>query len=298
MNDNQNAKITACALNPADESMYCALNTLYLVKFDDQQIGYVAKLAKGTSAMTFGYGGWDGELFYEGSSYAGLYKIGADNLDGTSIANLPVYANQGSLQNTAGDVSDDDPIDSEGLSGAQDLVATDADLEGDGKSTNADKQYLITMNVVWEVFVVRAHGGYKKWKLATTGDKLGAPTSFGSGWALEDEDGSMRYVFAEDSGMGNYEVKDINLKEGTATIKRMGAAHPPLNPQSGSPVIKSSQNSKMPGTQCTHSKLPKLWKAQETNKPTFAPSKCLPGYVEKNPCGCRTTTRCAKAPKL
>jgi hypothetical protein len=264
--NNADLVLTACSLNPMDEKMYCATSTQYLVRFDKDNVGYVAKLPASTSAMTF-TPGYASELFYEGSGYSGLYKTSA-----TELADATAYT-AGDNNNNLVDLSDDDTV-AANIEGAQDLVITQSALEEDGQT----RTYLVAMNVLWEVYVVRvSDGGIQTWKLSTTGDKSGTPTMFSSGFSLEN-----RVFFSEDTGMGTYEVADIDLKTKTASISRLGP---------------SAMTSKSDGVQCPDSKVPEQWKKQTppTNTPTLPPSKCLPGFVQKNPCGCQTTVRCAKA---
>merc|ERR1719453_2960073 len=117
------AKLSACDVNPFDSVMYCTVNS-YLARFDRRNLRYVAKLATGSTAATFDE---DGNFYYEGQGYSGLYKVaGLDKLED--------YENQDDGDVT--DFSDDDPI-ADSISGAQDLVYFKSNLEGDG-----EKRYL------------------------------------------------------------------------------------------------------------------------------------------------------------
>jgi len=293
--------LNGCQINPIDSIIYCVTDK-YLVRFDRTTFRYVAKLQAGSVASTFSP---KGIFYYEGIGYSGLYKTGR-------LENLPDYENadDAEIQNVAG-ISGTDAIVAN-LEGAQDMVFSTLDLEKDGS-----KEYLITLNVLWKVIVVKASTG-KMWTLTSDGhDGLGSPMGFGSAWMLEN-----RIFFAEDFSMGVFEVSNIDLAEKTATVSRIG----------GSSI--STQND---GIQCPDTKIEPAWTTTTTTvattttteesrrrrrtpveedsrrrrrtpeateaPPTDAPTttgkpvqqgECLPGFVKKTPCSCQQSVRCQR----
>jgi len=271
--------LNSCQINPIDSVIYCVTDK-YLVRFDQRTFRYVAKLAAGSVASTFSP---EGIFYYEGVGYSGLYKTGR-------LENLPDFENPDDTDLTS--LSGADQIVGN-IEGAEDLVFSTSDLERDGS-----KEYLITLNVMWQVIVVKASTG-KMWTLTTDGhDGLGSPMGFGSAWMIEN-----RIFFAEDASMGVFEVTDIDLAEKTATVSRIG----------GSSTITMND-----GIQCPDTKASPAWtttttsttttttedgrrRRRRTDAPTTKappteaqPGQCLPGFVKKTPCSCQQSVRCQR----
>jgi len=274
-----------CQINPYDSMIYCMTDSS-VVRFDNLNMNFVAKLAKPASAATFDS---NGIFYYEGTGYGGLYKVeGLDQLKG-----------HGPDDDDLTDHSNDEPIYGS-LSGAQDLVAISAILEG-GRS----QQYLITLNALWEVIVVRLSEPVESWTLKTTGDNSGlGPAAFGAGWSIEN-----RAFFAGDVGGGVFEVADIDLVKKTASIKAVGKSDFEGSEVLGGHKRTTTTTTEAPdtaptgasdGMQCSDAELPEEW-AMTTTTTTVAPTKppaetgkCLPGFTPKKGCGCEAL-RCVRA---
>jgi len=80
--------------------------------------------------------------------------------------------------------------------------------------------YLVTLNSLWEVIVVRLKEPVASWTLKTTGDNSGSISGFGSGWSIKN-----RVFFAGDEGGGVFEVADFDLDKKTASIRSVGKSN-------------------------------------------------------------------------
>jgi hypothetical protein len=258
--------LSKCAVNPIDEKIYCTAKD-YVTRMDSDKMRYVAKLASYSNAVTFSD---DGTFYYEGQGYNGLYKVPEKEYE-DKLDSLPDYeAEDDSIK----DYSEDDPI-TENLEGAQDLLAVQSDF-GDG-----EKEYLVILNVMWDVYLVDLSNEYEVTKLETTGDKDGTPMGFSKGWGLQN-----RIFFSEDTGMGTYEVKEVKIKEKTALIERKEP---------------SETATKASGLACKIAIIPPKWARSPrsapvtTPAPPAAPGRCInQNFIHKNPCGCASTTRCQR----
>jgi hypothetical protein len=280
----------ACGINPKDEIMYCTSEN-YLVRFDQKYLRYVAKLASASSAGTFSS---NGDWYYDGTGYGGLYKA-------SGIHNLVDYNDKGGIQdNSPGDFSNDQEF-ADSINAAQALVTYIADL-GEGK-----QEYLVTLNSLWEIVVLKLENG-QRWTIDTDfQDPSGNdPEAFGSGWTFKETDD---LFFSEDSGMGVYRVSKINLDDSKATIEKVDESATACEACSVSFVGSIRKND---GMGCGDMAMPRKWGLAttttttvtfnfETTKPvgapgpTAIPGKCLPGFEEKKPCGCKNTVRCKKS---
>merc|ERR1719264_610842 len=167
-------KINACAVNPVDSIIYCAVafqRKGYLARIDSSHVGFVAKLpGKGMYSAEFHE---KGNYYFNGGS---LFKI-------LEVQKLPAHASQYSLRSTMHETVAKTSM-------GADLAVVEADFEGTGVGT-----YVLSLSGK-NLKVVRVSSEPAKvWTLK--GDGLGGSGGWGATWNFKKE-----VFFANNEGLG------------------------------------------------------------------------------------------------
>jgi hypothetical protein len=208
--------LNAVGLHPVDRVAYGLMKfadgTSYLVRFDDRDVAFLAKVPHSPAGTVDD----DGSFLWATSD--GLYRI-------EDVESLPGFGNRGA----ATDLSAISPMIGVAAD-TWDLAAVQVDL-GDGEAP-----YAMGFTGGRQLRIYRYDNSPGSWLLAATtadGSNSAIPLSgFGAAWSHEDE-----VYFAANSGHGVYEVliPTIDLTAGTVTVRR---------------VANSAKTAKNDGTNC------------------------------------------------
>jgi hypothetical protein len=192
--------INSCAINPKDDVIHCTMEIdnrgSFLVRIDDSQVGYVAKVP-----------GWQYAGIFD--SKGNYYMYGNSGVSVvTGVADMPTKQSYLELSN------------SQQYSGPHstqlgaDLTVLEMDLEGTGK----EETYLLALQSS-NLHVLRVSTSpYKNWVIQGKGLPETA-TTWGSAWNF---DGGI--FFAPDSAEGVFQLltKTVSLTQKVATFVKVG----------------------------------------------------------------------------
>jgi len=191
------SKINACAVNPVDSIIYCAMDfqrSAYLTRIDSNEVSFVAKLPKKGMYSA----GFDekGNFYFNGKKLQKLAEV--QNLAGKPIQ----YQVRGRKWQTVSETKL-----------GYDLVLVDGDLEGTGVHTYAMSLTNQELTVV-RVSSEPAESWTLKGKDLPAGDM-----GWGAAWIFKKD-----IYFANNEGEGVYQldVGSINLKDKTVTFNKAG----------------------------------------------------------------------------
>ena len=195
--------LNAIGINPVDSIIYglmkLSTGAAYLVRFDAQNVAFLARVPELSAAGGVDY---EGTFVWEkGTRFYAIYEI----------AEMEGFASP----NDAVDLSQINPVVS-GLTNVSDIATLRVDL-GDGEGS-----YAMGVTPGRQLRIFGYDNPMGVWSVALTdseGSTAGIPeTDFGAAWSHDD-----RIYFGANSGAGVYEVliDTINLDAGTATVRKV-----------------------------------------------------------------------------
>jgi len=194
-------KINACAINPVDSILYCAMNfkkDTYLVRIDTKSIAFVAKLPKVNYAATF-----DDAGNYFASGPKGLFKI-------ARAQGLPSYSTR------KGAVKDYSKAPLFKGKFGWDLVSMKANLDGKG-----EKLYLVGMHGHTVELVMNVESDPKQFKKVQL-KAIGLPGNckgWGSAWIFKTD---IFFACNEGGGVFQLDAGSIELEKKTVKLHKAG----------------------------------------------------------------------------
>lgn len=282
--------LNSCAVSPLTYIVYCTLKMIprqvdgggpaafWIVRMDGDKIEFVGKLPWEHSFNS-------GTFHPSGKFYiAGGGKIvRIDNIDG--LEGFPSSSFQLALQATSPFESLKDKWNK--LGGVADLVAINADLDGEG-----EKDYILSVTTSRKLAVVTDNGS-EEWTrkfITIEGIPSDAQGGFGAGWNF-----GGRVFFANNAGKGVYEINIGSIDLTTKPQKAVDAER----------VGGSQRTVKNDGMNCMNIGAPDPWEpegwtttttttATTTTTTTTSMVKCAPGYIRvfgREECHCGHTCR-------
>eukprot|EP00747_Dinoflagellata_sp_TGD_P127946 gnl/TRDRNA2_/TRDRNA2_174461_c0_seq2.p1 gnl/TRDRNA2_/TRDRNA2_174461_c0~~gnl/TRDRNA2_/TRDRNA2_174461_c0_seq2.p1 ORF type:complete len:436 (-),score=69.59 gnl/TRDRNA2_/TRDRNA2_174461_c0_seq2:528-1835(-) len=248
-------KINACAINPVDSILYCAVGfgekKAYLARIDRSDIAFLGELPSWWYSGTF-----DAEGVYYGSNGWKIYMIGGlDKLDGyAKPSETPTNFKQADSFKVKGPLHD--------------LVAVNANLDGSGM-----KNYLMFMLERNALGIVRMSGGRASWEINLDGLTGTTKSAWGSGWNFKNE-----LYFARNDCCGVYkiDVPSIDIITRTGRVVKAGS---------------SPKNSENDGMNCMNVDSP--FSTTTTTTTSFTGSDdCIKGYIKDTSCDCSDQVIC------
>mmetsp|Transcript_82575 Transcript_82575/g.151237 ORF Transcript_82575/g.151237 Transcript_82575/m.151237 type:complete len:975 (-) Transcript_82575:92-3016(-) len=207
--------MNSCGVNPIDGILYCGIKSgeNYIVRVDDQQVEFVAKLPgnRHYTSGTFGPGG----SFFIANDKAQFVVV-------PDLSKTPGYP--GKKNGKLLDLSGKTLIKPKGFQSAADVVTVRANLDGLG-----EKVYVIVVNKgVLQIATYEDNVFKKTWVIKyKRGNKKGTfKEKFGAGWSF-----GGKVFFASNDGFGVFQVPldDLDLSKAVKalepiTMPRIGAS--------------------------------------------------------------------------